>query len=92
MTASTTSGPAADHAHATTIIVNGRQKSVSAKELTFAEVVALAYDPGTAGLDPFFTVTFQRGEGHKPEGTLVDGETLRVHEGMIIHVSATNRS
>ncbi len=83
---------AAGHTQRIDIIINGRHRQVAAKKLTFDEVVALAFDAAPAGPDVFFTVTFQRGSGQKPEGTLVQGETLRLHEGMIIHVSATTRS
>jgi Multiubiquitin len=39
-----------------------------------------------------FTVTYRRGEGNKPEGTLVEGETVKVKEGMIFNVTATDKS
>ncbi|WP_408626473.1 multiubiquitin domain-containing protein [Amycolatopsis thermoflava] len=39
-----------------------------------------------------FTVTFRRGSGHKPEGTLRPGETVKVKEGMIFNVTATDKS
>ena len=39
-----------------------------------------------------FTVTYTRGEGHKPQGTLVEGETVKVKDGMIFNVTATDKS
>lgn len=77
----------------TTIIVNGRQHTVTTKELSFSDVVALAYDnnPPT-GSNWLFTVTYRRGEGNKPEGSMVEGDSVRVHEGMIFNVTATDRS
>ncbi len=75
-----------------TIIVNGRQKVVTKKELSFAEVVALAFDPPPTGPNIVFTVTYRRGEGNKPEGTLIDGEMVKVKEGMIFNVTATDKS
>jgi len=74
------------------IIVNGRQKTVTSKELSFDEIVALAFDNPPTGDNTIFTVTYRRGEGNKPEGTLVKGETVRVKDGMIFNVTATNRS
>lgn len=72
-----------------TIIVNGRKKEVSKGNLSFSEVVALSglpNDPNT-----IFTVTYRRGEGNK-EGTLVEGESVKVKEGMIFDVTPTNKS
>jgi Multiubiquitin len=75
-----------------TIIVNGRQKVVTQKELSFAEIVALAFDNPPTGPNIVFTVTYRRGEGNKPEGTLIEGETVKVKEGMIFNVTATDKS
>lgn len=75
-----------------TIIVNGRQKMVTAKEMSFTEIVALAFDNPPTGPNIVFTVTYRRGEGNKPEGTLVEGETVKIKEGMIFNVTATDKS
>jgi hypothetical protein len=74
------------------IIVNGRPKTVSDKEVSFAEVVALAFDNVPSGPNIVFTVTYRRGHGDKPEGTLVEGGTVKVKEGMIFNVTATDKS
>ena len=75
-----------------TIIVNGRPKEVSEKELSFAQVVALAFGASTGGADTIFTVTYRKGEGKKPEGTLVSGEMVKIKEGMIFNVTSTTKS
>jgi hypothetical protein len=75
-----------------TIIVNGRQKAVADKEISFAEIVALAFDNPPTGPNIVFTITFRRGHGNRPEGTLVEGETVKVKEGMIFNVTATDKS
>lgn len=75
-----------------TIVVNGRQKSVTKKELSFAEVVALAFDNPPTGPNILFTVTYRRGEGNKPEGTSVEGDTVKIKDGMIFNVTATDKS
>lgn len=74
------------------VIVNGRQKVVSADELTFDEVVALAFDPVPGGPNWVFTITYRRGHGNKPDGTLQSGESVKVKEGMIFNVTATDKS
>ncbi len=74
------------------IIVNGREKTVAKEALTFQEVVALAFDNPPSGPNILFTITYRKGHGDKPEGTLVEGETLKVKDGMIINVTATDKS
>lgn len=79
--------------HQVEIIINGQKISVDKAELTFEEVVALAYDGNPpAGENWFFTVTYRRGHGQKPEGSLVAGESVKVKEGMIFNVRATDKS
>ena len=75
-----------------TIIVNGRQKVVTSRELSFADIIALAFDNPPTGQNIVFTVTYRRGEGQKPEGTLVEGETVHIKDGMIFNVTATDKS
>jgi hypothetical protein len=74
------------------IIVNGRQKVVSVRELSFSDIIALAFDNPPTGPNIVFTVTYKRGEGNKPEGTLVEGETVKIKDGMIFNVTATDKS
>lgn len=81
-----------DHEKQFTIIVNGRAKVVTEKELTFAQIVALAFDNPPTGENVAFTITYRKGEGNKPEGTLVEGETVKIKEDMIFNVTATNKS
>jgi hypothetical protein len=75
-----------------TIVVNGRSKVVTDKDISFAEVVALAFDSVPTGPNIVFTVTYRRGHGNKPEGTMVEGDTVKVKEGMIFNVTATDKS
>lgn len=75
-----------------TIVINGRDVEIGHKEeLTFDEVVALS---GLAtGPDIAFTITYRRGHGDKPEGSMVEGgDPVRVKDGMVFSVSSTNRS
>lgn len=74
-----------------TIVVNGREKVITDDELSFDEVVGLA-DGLPSGPLICYTITFRRGRGNKPEGTLVEGETVRVKDGMIFNVTATDKS
>jgi hypothetical protein len=86
-----------DHFHigplkAYNIIVNGRRKEVSTKTLTFDQVAALAFNPVPVGAAVQFTVTYRRGPRKNHEGTMTEGETVRVKDGMIFDVTETNKS
>lgn len=73
-----------------TIIVNARPHEVSKEQLCFADVVGLSGLPG--GEMVTFTVTYRRGQGNKPEGSLVEGECVLVKDGMIFNVTRTDKS
>lgn len=75
-----------------TIIVNGRDKVVDSKELTFTDVVNLAFDNPPSGPYIVFTITYRKGHGSKPEGSLLDGGSVKVKDGMIFNVTATDKS
>ena len=74
------------------VIVNGRRKVVQTDRLTFDEVVKLAFDPPPSGEGVQITVQYMRGPEHKPSGTLVAGQSVKVKDGMEFDVTATNRS
>jgi hypothetical protein len=74
------------------IIVNGHQKEVSTKTLTFDQVVALAFNPVPSGPNVQFTVTYRKGPRKNHEGSMTEGETVRIKDGMIFDVTETNKS
>lgn len=76
----------------TTIIVNGRERTVTGKEVTFDQLVALAFDTPPTGENIVFTITFRRGHGDKPEGSVLEGESVKVKKGMIFNVTPTDKS
>lgn len=47
---------------------------------------------GAARPEIIYTVTYRKGDGHKPEGTLTEGERVKVKDGMIFNVTATDKS
>lgn len=75
-----------------TIIVNARPKTVQKDEITFEEIIRLAYDNPPSGPNWVFTVTYHRGHGNKPEGSLRAGESVKVKDGMVFDVTATDKS
>ncbi len=76
-----------------TIIVNGREKTVTERELSFDEVVKLAFDSPPYGANTLFTITYRKGGNeHRPEGHLVAGGTVKVKKGTVFNVTATDKS
>lgn len=75
-----------------TIIVNGRRKVVATEELSFAEIVALAFDPVPTGPNILFTITYRAGSPENREGILIEGATVKIKHGMIFNVTATDKS
>ncbi len=75
-----------------TIIVNGREKVVAKDDISFDEIVALAFDDPPTGEFICFTITYRKGKGNKPEGTMMEGEEIKVKAGMIFNVTATDKS
>jgi len=75
-----------------TIIVNGTPKHVDKDELTYDEVVRLTFETPPYGENTLFTIAYVRGHGNKPEGALAPGGSVKVKEGMIIDVTATDKS
>lgn len=75
-----------------TIIVNGREKTVTEKKLDEDGRVKLAFDDPPTGELICFTITYRRGQGNKPEGTLEEGESLKLKKSMIFNVTATDKS
>ncbi len=75
------------------IIINGREKTVTGKEISFNDVVGLAFDNPPTGSNTIFTITFRKGhQDHKPEGNMVEGDDIRLKKGMIFNVTSTDKS
>jgi hypothetical protein len=75
-----------------TIVVNAEQKAWDEKEITYEQVVLLAFPKPPPNIVITYTVEFERGEGKKPEGSLVKGQSTHVKDGMIFTVTETGRS
>jgi hypothetical protein len=80
------------HDKGITIIVNGRRKVVAKDSLSFMEVVALAFDPVPSGPNIVFTITFRAGPPENREGTLAEGGSVKIKNGMVFNVTATDKS
>jgi hypothetical protein len=75
------------------IVVNGRRKEVHKRRLTFAEVVALAFPTAPPSDKIIYTVAYRNGGNDRhPEGTLVAGESVKIKDGTVFDVTATDKS
>ena len=75
-----------------TIIVNAREKTFTGREISFNQVVELAFGSVSPNPNVVYTVTYKRGEGNKPEGSMEKGDTVKVKDGMIFNVTQTDKS
>lgn len=75
-----------------TIIVNAREKIVTKGELSFDDIIRLAFDNPPSGPQVAFTVTYRKGPADKPEGSLIQGATVQVREGMVFNARFTDKS
>jgi hypothetical protein len=73
-----------------TVIVNGTPHVVAKEEMTFREIIALA--ELASGPNVSYTLTYRKGHGNKPEGSLVEGDVVKVKDGMIFNATATDKS
>ena len=72
------------------IIVNGRPKTVERKKQSYRDIARLAYPD--ADFDKYlYTITYFNGE-HGQQGDLVEGETVRVKNGMVFNVRRSDKS
>ncbi len=76
----------------TSIIVNGREKVVEGKKLSFAELIRQAFENPPTGENICFTVTYRNGTKQNPDGTMVEGSTVKIKCGMVFNVTATDKS
>jgi hypothetical protein len=73
------------------IIVNGQRKPWDEETISYSQVVNLAFPPPHSSTE-FFTVQYSRGPKENPQGTLVDGQSVKVKSGMVFDVTRTDRS
>lgn len=73
------------------IIVNAREKTVPSKDVTYEQVVALAF-PGCHDENVEFTVTFDGALSCPTDGNLGVGGKIQVKQGTIFNVTRTVQS
>ncbi|MCP5286101.1 MAG: multiubiquitin domain-containing protein [Burkholderiaceae bacterium] len=75
-----------------TIFINTRPRTVAKRRLAYMEVVKLAYPDGPIGENYVYTVDYLRGPPRNPEGSLVEGDSVEIKNGMRFDVSFTDKS
>lgn len=76
--------------HGIKIMVNGREKTVEAKKISYAELVVLAF--GASQPDTIYTITYKHGPPSNPEGHMVGGDVVKLQCGMVFNVTDSGKS
>ena len=74
------------------IIVNGTPHTVPNDDVSFDQVVDIAYPNGGRGPLITDTVDFYKGAGRPPESKLTQGQSAKVKDGTVFNVTRTDRS
>lgn len=74
------------------IIVNARERRVDHRVVSYWEIVTLAFPDAVPSENILYSVTFSRGPAEKPEGSLVEGQSVHITDGMAFSVTPTDRS
>jgi hypothetical protein len=75
-----------------TIIVNARPYIWKEVNISFEQLVVLAFGSYDNNPNKGYTITYSRGWEPKPEGTMVKGSNVSVKNKMIFDVTATDKS
>lgn len=75
-----------------TLIVNARPKPWNKRNISFEEVVVLAFGSYDPNPNRVYTVTYSGGVPPKTEGTMVRGQVINVKDKTNFDVSATDKS
>lgn len=78
------------HNKTSSIIVNGRPREVIEHELSYLQIVQLAFPGEQPAPNSVYTVTYSN--PHGKDGSMVEGQDVKIKEGMICNVTKTNQS
>ncbi|HEY5367984.1 MAG TPA: multiubiquitin domain-containing protein [Hanamia sp.] len=74
------------------IIINGRPVKWDKKQITFVEVITIAYGEYIDKPTMVYTVGYEDGPKENREGSMYKGATVCVKNKMIFHATATDKS
>jgi hypothetical protein len=75
-----------------TIKVNSRDREVDHRMLTYWELVQLAYPEAAPSDQIIYSIDYASGPRQNPNGSLVEGQSVTVKEGMKFYVTPTDKS
>lgn len=78
--------------HEVVIIVNGSPKKWNKKQITFQEVIILAFGTYIDKPTMVYTVAYEDGPKENPEGSMTKDSVVFVKNKMIFHATATDKS
>jgi hypothetical protein len=81
-------------AAAVPVVINGRSLMLERDEVTFEDLVGIAFpgsNPDSPGMRSL-TVSYRRGPLARPEGSLISQQTTQLTKGQIFNVTATDKS
>lgn len=76
--------------HGVKIVVNGREKTVEAKKISYSELVVLAF--GARQPDTIYTIDYKHGPPSNPSGSMVEGDVVKLQCGMVFNVTDSGKS
>ena len=73
-----------------TIVVDLVEYQVTGEAISYRQVAQLAYPQDPISPEITYTITFTNPKG--PDGELREGESVKLHDGMVFVVGKSNRS
>lgn len=74
-----------------TIIINGREKVVEDKKISYEQLIELAFGKLELTPNTVYTVTYSKGR-NEDKGSMIEGDILTLKKGMVINVTRTDKS
>lgn len=73
------------------IFINGSKKTWNEETITYLQVVQLGFSRNPKA-NEIFTIDYTRGKPENREGTLAEGQSVQVKNGMAFDVTPSDRS
>lgn len=74
------------------IVVNGQEKIVTNDVLIYEDVINLAFQGEVSNPDLTFKIVYRKAEKSHHEGSMVQGDTVKIIDGTIFDATRTTRS
>jgi hypothetical protein len=78
--------------HEITILVNGQEKIIDKGEITYDQVIILAFGSYDSNPDIAYTILYFKGHSDNVKGQLIRGASVKVVPNMVFNVTRTNKS